>query len=138
MVEDTIENPLTIDATINRQFKFADDVAEELRATDTLGDVVVLHLGTNGAFSSDTFDEVMELLHDVDSVIVLTAKVPRRWEDSVNRTTKEGARRSPIVEVVDWHTIGGQHPKWFNDDQVHLNGTGMRAYAELLDETING
>ena len=137
VVENTLENPLVIDATVNRQFKHADDVAEDLRANGALGDVVVLHLGTNGAFSSDTFDEVIESLPDVDRVLVLTAKVPRRWEASVNRTILEGAERWPIVEVIDWHTISGQHPEWFFEDQVHLNGTGMRKYAELLSDAIN-
>ncbi len=137
VVKNTLENPLIIDATVNRQFKHADDVARDLRANGTLGDIVVLHLGTNGAFSSDTFDEVIESLRDVDRVLVLTAKVPRRWEASVNRTIVEGAERWPIVEVIDWHTIGGQHPEWFFEDQVHLNGTGMREYAELLSDVIN-
>jgi lysophospholipase L1-like esterase len=80
---------------------------------------------------------VIESLPDVDRVLVLTAKVPRRWEASVNRTILQGAERWPIVEVIDWHTIGGQHPEWFFEDQVHLNGTGMREYAELLSDAIN-
>ena len=54
-MDNTLENPLAIDATVNRQFKHADDVARDLRANGILGDVVVLHLGTNGAFSSETF-----------------------------------------------------------------------------------
>ena len=137
VVEDTLPNDVLIDATVNRQFKHADDVVADLEAAGTLGDVVILHLGTNGAFSSDTFDEVMESLTGVDRVIVLTAKVPRRWEATVNRTITDGGSRWPDVEIVDWHTIGGQHPEWFFEDQVHLNSAGMRAYAELLSETVN-
>ena len=80
---------------------------------------------------------MIESLRDVDRVLALTAKVPRRWEASVNRTIVEGAERWPIVEVIDWHTIGRQHLEWFFEDQVHLNGTGMREYAELLSDVIN-
>lgn len=137
VIEDTLENPIVIDATVNRQFKHADDVAKDLRDNGTLGEIVVLHLGTNGAFSSTTFDEVMESLADVDRVIVLTAKVPRKWEDSVNRTIAEGAERWPDIEVIDWHLVGNQNPDWFFEDRVHLNGTGMRAYSDLLRDTIN-
>jgi len=79
----------------------------------------------------------VESLADVDRIIVLTAKVPRKWESSVNRTIAEGTERWPEVEVIDWHTIGNQHPEWFFEDQVHLNGTGMKAYADILNETIN-
>ena len=138
VVEDVLENPIIIDGRVDRQFKHADDVANDYRSAGTLGEVVILHLGTNGAFNSETFDEVMESLADVDRVIVLTAKVPRRWESSVNRAIAEGAERWPDVEVVDWHAIGSEHPEWFFEDQVHLNGTGMKAYSELLDDVVNG
>jgi peptidoglycan/LPS O-acetylase OafA/YrhL len=137
VIEDVVENPTVIDGRVDRQFKHADDVADDHRSTGTLGEIVILHLGTNGAFSSQTFDEVMENLEDVDRIIVLTAKVPRKWESSVNRTIAEGAERWPDIEVIDWHTIGNQHPEWFFEDQVHLNGTGMKAYSDLLNETIN-
>jgi peptidoglycan/LPS O-acetylase OafA/YrhL len=133
-----LENDLVIDATVSRQFKHADDVAAVLASTGDLGDVVVLHLGTNGAFSGETFDEVMTYLADVDRVIVFNAKVPRRWESNVNGTIASGADRWPDVEIVDWNTIAGSHPEWFNDDLVHLNRTGMVAYADLLNQTING
>ncbi|MGI9586292.1 MAG: hypothetical protein ACR2N7_11955, partial [Acidimicrobiia bacterium] len=134
----TLENDLVIDATVSRQFKHADDVAAVLASNGELGDVVVLHLGTNGAFSGETFDEVMTYLENVDRVIVVNAKVPRRWESTVNDAFASGVERWPDVEIVDWHTIAGAHPEWFNDDQVHLNRTGMVAYADLLNETING
>ena len=137
VIEDVLESPTVIDAKVSRQFKHADDVADAYRSTGTLGEIVILHLGTNGAFSSETFDEVVESLADVDRIIVLTAKVPRKWESSVNRTIAEGTERWPEVEVIDWHTIGNQHPEWFFEDQVHLNGTGMKAYADILNETIN-
>ena len=116
----------------------ADDVAAVLASTGDLGDVVVLHLGTNGAFSGETFDEVMTYLAVVDRVIVLNAKVPRRWESTVNGAIASGGDRWPDVEIIDWNTIAGAHPEWFNDDRVHLNRTGMVAYADLLNETING
>jgi peptidoglycan/LPS O-acetylase OafA/YrhL len=134
----TLDNDLVIDATVSRQFKHADDVAAVLASKGELGSVVVLHLGTNGAFSGDTFDEVLAFLDDVDRVIVINAKVPRRWESTVNDTFADGAERWPDVELVDWHTIAGAHREWFNDDLVHLNRTGMVAYADLLDQTING
>jgi lysophospholipase L1-like esterase len=134
----TLENDLVIDATVSRQFKHADDVAAVLALTGDLGDVVVLHLGTNGAFSEETFDEVMTYLAVVDRVIVINAKVPRRWESTVNEAIASGGDRWPDIEIIDWNTIAGAHPEWFNADRVHLNRTGMAAYADLLNETING
>jgi peptidoglycan/LPS O-acetylase OafA/YrhL len=133
----TLPNDVDIQASVNRQFKHADDVANDLAGAGFLGEVVVIHLGTNGAFSAETFDEVMGSLVNTERVIVLTAKVPRRWESNVNSAIAAGAQRWPDVEIIDWHTIAGAHPEWFNDDKVHLNRTGMQAYADLLDSTIN-
>ncbi len=136
-VDEAIENPLIIDATVSRQFKHAASVVADLRASGTLGSVVVIHLGTNGAFSDATFDEVMASVSDVERVILVTAKVPRRWEERVNAAIASGAQRHPSVEVLDWHAIAAPHPEWFRDDQVHLNRDGMAAYGEALDEAIN-
>jgi peptidoglycan/LPS O-acetylase OafA/YrhL len=135
---ETLPNDLNVDAIVSRQFKHAGDVAAELRADGQLGDVVVLHLGTNGAFNSEAFDEVMSELQDRDRVIVVNAKVPRRWEALVNKAIEEGSERWPNVEVIDWNTYGNARPELFSKDQVHLNVDGKGAYARLLDRVING
>ena len=127
-----------VDATVSRQFKHADDVASELRDRGDLGDVVVLHLGTNGAFSGATWDEVMTELRDVDRVIVLTAYVPRRWESTVNAAISSGIERWPEVEILDYESFGEAHPEYYNSDGVHLNGRGQAAYAELIHNAIHG
>lgn len=137
-VLETFTNPVTIDATVSRQFKQAADVAYKLADEHALGDVVIIHLGTNGAFSSATFDAVMEAVSSAKRVVVLTTAVPRRWEDSVNDAIHAGAKRWPKIEILDWQVIAESHADWFKDDRVHLNATGQKAYAELLAATVNG
>jgi peptidoglycan/LPS O-acetylase OafA/YrhL/lysophospholipase L1-like esterase len=127
----------TVDATVNRQFKHADDVASDLRSSGDLGDIVVIHLGTNGTFSSETWDEVMTELADVDRVIVLTSFVPRRWESTVNAAIFSGSERWPRVEILDYNSFGKAHPEYYNSDGVHLNGRGQAAYAEFIHGAIN-
>ena len=127
-----------VDATVSRQFKHADDVASELRDRGDLGDVVVLHLGTNGAFSGATWDEVMTELSGVDRVIVLTAFVPRRWESTVNAAILSGVERWPEVEILDYKSFGEAHPEYYSSDGVHLNGRGQAAYAEFIHGAISG
>lgn len=125
-----------VDATVNRQFKHAGDVASDLSSRGNLGDIVVLHLGTNGAFSGETWDQVMTALSDVDRVIVLTAFVPRRWEATVNAAIMSGSDRWPRVEIVDYNSFGAAHPEYYNSDGVHLNGEGQAAYAGFIREAI--
>jgi len=127
-----------VDAIVSRQFKHADDVARELRSSGTLGDVVVVHLGTNGPFNSTTFDEVMEELSDRDQVYVLTIRVPRRWESQVNEAIAAGLERWPEVKSIDYFTFGKQHPDYYVEDAVHMTVTGQKAYAEFLKREIEG
>jgi lysophospholipase L1-like esterase len=100
--------------------------------------VVVIHLGTNGAFSGEAWDEIMNELSDVDRVIVLTAFVPRRWESTVNAAIQSGTERWPQVEIIDYNSFGNAHPEFYNADGVHLNGKGQAAYAELIYEVLSG
>jgi peptidoglycan/LPS O-acetylase OafA/YrhL len=137
-VESTFGPNVDVDAVVSRQFKHADNVARDLRDAGNLGDTVVLHLGTNGTFSSGTWDEVMTELSDRDRVIVLTIKVPRRWESTVNATINSGHERWPDVEIIDYKTFGDTHPELYGSDGVHLTVAGRTIYAEFLDREING
>jgi lysophospholipase L1-like esterase len=57
--------------------------------------------------------------------------VPRPWEDQVNDTLADGARRYNAA-LVDWHSFGGEHPEFFWDDGIHLRPEGAAAYAQLI------
>ena len=135
-IEAEFGSSAVVDATVSRQFKHASDVVQAMRADGTLGDVVIVHLGTNGAFSGETLDALVGELADVERIILVNAKVPRRWEGRVNATIADGLTRWPQVELVDWHTIAANHPEWFAGDKVHLNGDGRVAYAALLAEAV--
>lgn len=137
-VESVFGPDAVVDALESRQFKHADDVARELRTTGELGDIVVLHLGTNGAFNSDTWDEVMTELSDRDRVIVLTVNVPRRWEPIVNAAIRDGHERWPEVEIIDYKSFADAHPELYGSDGVHLTVAGRTLYANFIDREING
>jgi peptidoglycan/LPS O-acetylase OafA/YrhL len=128
----------SVDATVSRQFKHADDVARELRTKGELGDIVVIHLGTNGPFNSITFDEVMEELSDREQVYVLTIYVPRRWENQVNDAIASGLERWPNVKSIDYSTFGRDHPDYYVEDGVHMTITGQKAYAGMIRQEIEG
>lgn len=127
-----------LEATVSRQFKQTADLVSDLKVQGKLSDVVVIHLGTNGPFSSGTFDQTMEALSDIDRVFVVNAFVPRRWESVVNTAITSGKERWPRIEVIDYNAFGMSNPEYFNEDGVHLNAKGRIAYAELLDNAING
>lgn len=125
---------ITIDAKVGRQAGAAIAVLQAHSDNGTLGDVVVVHIGDNGTFSAEHFDRMMAIIGPERRAIFLTVKVPRRWETGNNKVINDGATRYPNVRLIDWHTIGGNEPRYFRDDGIHLHPPGAQAYAALVAE----
>jgi hypothetical protein len=130
-LERAIGDP-TIDAEVGRQAPAVIDILRKRRAAGQLGDVVVIHIGNNGTFNSDQFDEMMRVLADVRRVFFVNVKVPRSWEQSNNAVLAEGVQRYPNTVLVDWHAASADRPEFFADDGYHLQIDGQRAYADLI------
>ena len=122
----------SIDAEVSRQFKELLGVAKAHRDTGVLGPVVILQLGNNGPVTSSQFDEIMDVLHGVQRVGVITVKVPRAWESSNNEMLAAGVRRWSNAVLVDWHKVGAANPQYFGDDGTHMGPTGIRVFTELI------
>ena len=127
---------LWLDAKQNRQFQDGVDTLRGLRDSGQLGTTVVVQLGTNGTVDPGAFDDMMQMLSGARRVVIVTAKVPRPWEDQVNSTLTDGAKRYKNAVILDWHNIGGAHPEYFYDDAIHLRPDGATAYAELVATAI--
>jgi peptidoglycan/LPS O-acetylase OafA/YrhL len=125
-----------VDAEQNRQFSAGVDKLQEYRDTGQLGNEVVVQLGTNGTVSPEDFDRMMGVLKDVKKVLVVNAKVPRPWEEQVNQVFADGVKRYPNAQLIDWHTIGNEHPEFFWDDGIHLRPEGAAFYAQLIASNL--
>jgi hypothetical protein len=125
-----------VDAAESRQFSDGIDVLQRLKDAGTLGEVVIVHLGTNGTVDPGDFDRMMGLLADREKVIVVNTRVPRPWEDQVNETLAAGVERFQNTTLVDWHAYGLAHPELFYDDNIHLRPEGADAYAGLLTAAL--
>lgn len=123
---------IEVDAEVGRTPLITLALLKKRKARGDLADVVIIHLGNNGPFQAEHFDRMMGLLQEVQHVVFVTAKVPRRLGDFNNRTIREGALRHPRVELVDWYHASKDHTKWFRTDGLHLNETGASEYAALL------
>jgi hypothetical protein len=124
---------IRVDAKVGRQVKEGIDRLELMRHRGLFGDVVIIHLGNNGHFTTPQFERMMRVLAGVRRVIFVNVKVPRRWEVSVNRVLSAGLRRHPGIRVVDWrHQWRTCHGRVFGADATHLTPAGARCYARLL------
>jgi hypothetical protein len=123
---------VTVDAAESRQFSAGVDTLQQYRDTGQLGQEVVVQLGTNGTINPDDFDRMMDVLKGAKRVVLLNAHVPRPWEDQVNQTLAEGAKRYKNAVLIDWHSIAADHPEFFWDDGIHLRPEGAQYYAQLV------
>ena len=132
---------IAVDAEVSRQFsQLPETIADYKSDPDNppLGDVVVIHLGTNGFLNSRVFDETMEQLETTQRVLFVNVRVPRTWEDEVNRQLARGTERWDNAYLVDWHGYSaGQEDDWINPtDGVHMVREGALAYTQLLQASL--
>lgn len=125
---------LTIDAKLGRQLREAIPLSASYAAYNQKGHQVVLHLGTNGSFRADQLSALLDRFANADQVFLVTTRVPRPWEQDVNTLLKKQAANRKRVSVIDWHAVAVKHPSYFEQDGVHLNVKGARAYSKLLAE----
>jgi peptidoglycan/LPS O-acetylase OafA/YrhL len=127
---------VTVDAAVNRQVNVGIEVLTYYRDQGLLGDTVVIHLGNNGTFTAEQFDQLMTVL-DGHRVVFLTVKVPgRRWEDSNNAVIVEGVGRWANAALIDWKGLSEGRPEIFYDDQIHLKAEGALYYSALIAEAV--
>jgi peptidoglycan/LPS O-acetylase OafA/YrhL len=128
---------LDLDAKVGRQMSAALDILRADRDAGRLGNVVVVHMGSNGYLTRGDFDEMMRILAGVQRVIVLNDKVPRPWEDSNDALLADAAAAYPTVRLVDWRGASTPHPELFWDDATHLRPQGAQFYAELVAQHLH-
>jgi lysophospholipase L1-like esterase len=124
--------PTEVDALKSRQVSQAINTIRAKRDAGKLGDVVVIHMGTNGTFTAKQFDQMMLLLSDVRKVIFVNLKVPRQWEANNNKVIAEGVQRYPNTVMIDWRGASTGQPTLFAKDGIHLQPAGARLYTSLI------
>lgn len=127
---------MKIDAELGRQVKDAQGVAMNYREYDAPGHVVFFHLGTNGAFKMEQLDTLIDMFSSSDQIYLINTRVPRPWEREVNEKLQRASELHDSVTLIDWHKVSAGHPDYFENDGVHLNIHGAKAFGELLSEEI--
>jgi peptidoglycan/LPS O-acetylase OafA/YrhL len=123
---------VTVDAAVNRQVQVGIEVLTYYRDQGLLGDTVVLHLGNNGTFTAEQFDQIMTTLEG-HHVVFLTVRVPgRRWEEPNNSVIVEGVSRYGNASLLDWNGLSAADPGMFYDDHIHLRPHGALFYSTLI------
>ncbi len=135
-LQQEIPNLGLLNAQGSRQPSAAIDILKQWQTAGYLGDAVVIDIGNNGPFSSEQFDEMMQVLDKVPKVLIVTLTVPPGVEDPIamsnNTVLTDGVQRYPNTVLVDWQAASIDHPEYFSADNTHLSLQGAEAYAHLI------
>lgn len=127
---------IEVDAKIGRQVSAALTILQERSDAHLLPPIVIVHMGNNGTFSAQQFDQMMAILRDVPHVIFLNNHVPRKWQEPNNLALAQGVMRYPNAKLVDWNGTSASHPEWFWADGIHLRPDGASVYTNLIAQVL--
>src|SRR4051794_6694454 len=123
-----------VDAAESRQGKEVVDVVAGLRSAGRLGNTVVIHIGTNGEVSDQTFAAIMANLppEEVKSVWFLTVRADREWIDGNNSRIVALPSKYPNVRVGYWGDLVTD-VEGMASDGIHLKtDKAKETYAALI------
>ncbi|GIP26840.1 acyltransferase [Paenibacillus sp. J23TS9] len=129
---------IVVDGKVGRQMLQAQDVIDRLKTQDRLGDRIIIELGTNGAFNTKQLRNMLQSLHDAQQIILVNTRVPRKWQDTVNKDITEVSNDFGNTTVVDWYSASEGKDDYFYRDGVHLKREGAEYYASILAKAVKG
>lgn len=127
---------IVVDTKVGRQMLVANDVVSGLKQNNTLGDIVVVGLGSNGSFTTKDMEKLIQNIGEEKQIIFINVRVPRPWESVVNEMLQETKEKYKNITVVDWYGTSQNHNEYFLNDGVHLKPEGAKAYANMLEAAI--
>ncbi|OXS59942.1 hypothetical protein B1A99_10460 [Cohnella sp. CIP 111063] len=127
---------IVIDGQVGRQMTHAQEVVEAMIASGTLGNRVVIELGTNGSFNSKQLAKLIETIGDKREVWLVNVRVPRKWQNTVNSALNKAAAEYGNVKLVDWYSASKGQDDFFYKDGVHLKRQGAEFYASMLTKEL--
>ena len=133
-LERQIQN-MYVDAKVSRQFWDATVVLAEYKKAGLLPPTIVVHMGTNGAFSDAQFDDLMRVVGN-RQIFFVNAREPRTWESEVNTRLATDVPKYKNAHLLDWHKFSGNNGSWFVSDGIHLSGVGAKWYAEFIQSHL--
>lgn len=128
-----------VDSEVGRQFAVGWQRLK-VHAAQGLPDSVVIHLGTNGPFSSGEFQQVMDLMGSQRRVVWVTIHLPAMsqyaFAESLNSMIRDLGAQYDNVRIADFAAAVADHPEWMYGDGIHINGAGCDGFTQVVNEAV--
>ncbi len=121
------------DGLTNRTGIQLNGIVKDLLDKNALGDVIVLNIGTNGGWSDERNEELIELIGD-RKLFWINATNPDLA--SFNPNLIAFANKHDNVYIIDWISVIDEHPEYLIRDRVHPTVKGCTIYAETIYNAI--
>lgn len=124
----------TVYADAGLQLADAIPIVEQMATAGVLADTqtVIVHLGTNGPFTADQLDALLEPLSGVPNVLLYTVRADRAWTEPNNALLRSRDQPGDNIALIDWDVRSQECTgDCFAGDGIHLNANGKDFYADL-------
>lgn len=129
-----------IDAKTSRYVGAGLGIAQSMEASQKLGNIVLIALGTNGPLDGQYEEQTQNLLKYLGPnrrIFWVNVYCPNTgWQDSNNAYLEKIAKQYPNVTLIDWCGLISKHPEWLVEDGIHPNDEGTKQYAKLIQQSM--
>ena len=126
-----------VDGKVSRQVWDAAETFDALEASGQLGDIVVIALGTNGTFSPEQGQALVDRLGPDRQIYWVTVYGSYlAWQEQSNEAIRAVAAQNDNVTLIDWAALAAEHGDWLYSDGIHLQSPGQQGYAAMIADAI--
>ena len=124
-----------VSAAVSRQIDAGPEIINNLSSHGLLGDVVVVHLGTNGVSSLPKYQAIVDAIGPDRQIYWVNCRGVS-WANDVNINIQQIVDENANVTLVNWVEFSEGHPEYFYSDGIHLTVDGQAAYASMIKAAI--
>ncbi len=124
-----------VSAAVSRQIEAGPEIINTLSEHGILGDIVVVHLGTNGVSSLPKYQAIVDAIGPDRQIYWVNCRGVS-WANDVNINIQQIVDENANVTLVNWVDFSEGHPEYFYSDGIHLTVDGQAAYASMIKAAI--
>ena len=138
----TVYPNAVISADRNLQVFELEGMINQLKQQKQLGDIIVLMVGSNGAYTKAQLDALLKNIGMDKQIFIVTNTINRTWQYQINSIADSLAQKYSNVYVIDWKSESSSHPDWFYEKASIVNTTGAHQQglwiAKMIYQTLRG